>query len=154
MANAFNDLMIKNQNGQFVGNFFVYGGTGKRSDYLTQSPVDGFYRKVKRYKPLYSSEWKDAKSLDTDSQAYVLIWAYTPGDDNSNWGCHYSMPILKEDDPWSQLFPVVFPMGMIKDLKEGQSIVLDTVWGEVLLSARQCYSRVDKLFQDAIAERI
>lgn len=89
----------------------------------------------------WGNEWNDSILNRTHKvinipkgEKYVNIWAFSPGDENSNWCCHYEMP-------GGDNFPSYLPVEIFEGKAEGDTITLETKWGTVELTLKQSGTR-------------
>jgi len=117
--------MIYNNQNQIVGDVFIIPNCPVR-----ESDWDGSFRLIAK------EQWTRFKNRihrvinEKEDEAYVQVWCCTPGDNESNWSCHHEMPD-------NENFATYLPVSLFKGKKEGDSVVVNTRWGEVVLTLSQ-----------------
>jgi hypothetical protein len=117
--------MIYNNQNQIVGDVFIIPNCPVR-----ESDWDGSFGLIAK------EQWTRFKNRihrvinEKEDEAYVQVWCCTPGEDDSNWSCHREMPD-------NENFATYLPASLFKNKKEGESVVVNTKWGEVVLTLAQ-----------------
>ena len=81
----------------------------------------------------YDLNWRENIHADLDpdmprEEAYLQVWCTTPGNNQSNWGCH---PSLEGEQ---RHFPSHLPISLFKGKKEGDVITFESpTWGHIEL---------------------
>ena len=86
-----------------------------------------------------------------DNEVLVQIWAFTPGEEDSNWSCH------RHDWPGEEItrFPDWLPYKDLMNLKEGETLRLESKNFSLRLTATQLGSRYRSWgkFEDVLKDR-
>jgi hypothetical protein len=86
----------------------------------------------------------------TADEVLVEVWAFTPGENNSNWSCHTW--------PGKEIcrFPRYLPLKDLENLKEGETITLESENFKISLTADQLGTRYRDFgkFEDVLKDRI
>lgn len=101
--------------------------------------------KEKKFKE-FMKKWVHSKIAVPMDETYIEVWCVTPGKKGSNWGSGFEMVSpenwdkdldLEENENLGEQFPKWLPLCLLKDLKEGDVIYLNSKWGLVELHMRQ-----------------
>ena len=134
----------KEQKQIIFGNFFIIPNMLFRPTSESEFHVDQFNRSMKS-----RIEKVVGREVSAD-EVYVQIWAFTPGEENSNWADHY-------DWPGEEItrFPHYLPYENLKDLKEGETLRLESDNFSLRLTAVQLGTRYRSFgrFEDVLKER-
>lgn len=86
----------------------------------------------------------------SEDEVYVQVWAFTPGESNSNWSDHFW--------PGEEItsFPNYLPYKELENLKEGETITLESENFKISLTADQLGTRYRSFgrFEDVLKDRI
>lgn len=126
------------------GNFFIIPNMLFKPSSESEFHIDQFNRSMKpRIKAVVGREV-------SEDEVYVQVWAFTPGEKNSNWADH-------SDWPGEEItrFPHYLPYEDLKDLKEGETVVFESENFSLRLTATQLGSRYRSfgVFQDVLKDR-
>jgi len=116
--------MIYNNQNQIVGDVFIIPNSPVRANDW-DSTIEGAEDQWTRFKNRIHRVINEK-----EDEAYVQVWCCTPGEDDSNWSCHREMPD-------NENFATYLPASLFKNKKEGESVVVNTKWGEVVLTLAQ-----------------
>lgn len=85
----------------------------------------------------------------SENEVYVQVWAFTPGESNSNWSDH--------SWPGEEIigFPHYLPYKELESLKEGETVVYESENFKISLTADQLGTRYRSFgrFEDVLKER-
>lgn len=124
---VFNKKENSNVNRVIEGTMFIIPRVG---EYEGEETFEHWNKWQKKYMSQFGYTPKKGEK-------FVQVWVFTPGDNDSNWACHYcefAQLTGVEDDR----FPDYLPYAMIESLKEGDVLELHREDGRVFrLKAEQ-----------------